>query len=553
MMRRSGTVNIMLKVLLKKQFTELLAGLFRNRRTGKMRSKGAIAGYVILLVFAGISLMFSFGALYFLLGLSTLRGGNLFGSMDETASYPGLYFAFTGVVAAIIGLIGGMFSTYTILYCPKDNELLLSMPIKPVTILAARMVSVYILIILYTFTAFLPSIIVYCLLGRFSFGMLFRALVMYVALTFMILAISCALGWLLAIVAAKLGGRKAVTVISLIVSFGTYYFFYFGRQQIMNLITEDPAKADHTFKTVLFPFYAYGRGIADNWLYFLLFIAIAAVLMAMALLLLSRSFISLVTTKKSGRKKVYVARTVNANSASGALFRREIRRFLTDPLYLINNGLGSIMMIIGSVIILVNTRALRSVTADLPPVFGVDLLALAILAGICLFSSLTVISASTISLEGHSLWVLQSFPVRTETILISKAAVHILFAGVPSVILAVCAGIVIDLGWSTVLLALAALAFTALVCCFGLFLEVRNPRLDWTDESIAVKQNLNVLFAMLGGFGIAAVLTAASITVCIFLPVLAIPALAFETAVYAGLSILFFRLSVKSWPRLCES
>jgi hypothetical protein len=82
---------------------------------------------------------------------------------------------------------------------------------------------------------------------------------------------------------------------------------------------------------------------------------------------------------------------------------------------------------------------------------------------------------------------------------------------------------------------------------------VRNPRLDWTDESIAVKQNLNVLFAMLGGFGIAAVLTAASITVCIFLPVLAIPALAFETAVYAGLSILFFRLSVKSWPRLCES
>ena len=275
--------------------------------------------------------------------------------------------------------------------------------------------------------------------------------------------------------------------------------------------------------------------------------------LAMALLLLSRSFISLVTTKKSGRKKVYVARTVNANSASGALFRREIRRFLTDPLYLINNGLGSIMMIIGSVIILVNTRALRSVTADLPPVFGVDLLALAILAGICLFSSLTVISASTISLEGHSLWVLQSFPVRTETILISKAAVHILFAGVPSVILAVCAGIVIDLGWSTVLLALAALAFTALVCCFGLFLEVRNPRLDWTDESIAVKQNLNVLFAMLGGFGIAAVLTAASITVCVFLPVLAIPALAFETAVYAGLSILFFRLSVKFWPRLCES
>ncbi len=555
----------MLKVLLKKQFAELMAGLLKNRRTGKMRSGGAIAGYMVLFAFAWISLMFSFGALYFLLGTTTLRGGNLFGSIDETASYPGLYFAFTGIVAAIIGLIGGMFSTYSILYCPKDNELLLSMPIKPVMILAARMMSVYILVILYTFIAFLPSLIVYSLLGRFGFLILIRGLIMYAALTFIILALSCALGWLLAIVASKVGGKKLVTVVSLIVSLGTYYFFYFGRQRIMDLITEDPAKAEHTFKTVLFPFYAYGRGIADSWIYFLIFLGIAAALMAITLFLLSRSFISLVTTKKSRRKKVYVARTVNANSAFGALFRREIRRFLTNPLYLLNNGLGSVIMIVVSVIALVNTGAIRGMLNNIGGTYGNDpavqfsfsnylaFLPLAIVSGICLILSLTPISSSSVSLEGNRLWILQTIPVGVKTILAAKLAVHMLFAGVPVLVLSVSLSIILKLGFTSILLCLASLGVAVLTGTFGLLLEVHNPRLDWTDESIAVKQNLNVLFVMLGGFGVAVLFGLLFIPLCVFFPFLMIPALVIEILVLFGLSMLFFHLSVKLWPRLCES
>lgn len=554
----------MLKILLKKQFAELMAGLFKNRRTGKMRSGGAIAGYLILFGFAGVSLLFAFGALYFLLAMSTLgTGAQIDGVPAAAGSYPGIFFAFTGVVTAIIGLIGGMFSTYSILYCPKDNELLLSMPIKPVTILSARMMSVYILILLYTITAFLPAPVVYFITKGFDFGVLVRSLVMYVSITLVVLALSCALGWLLAIIAAKLGGKKVVTAVSLVVSLGTYYFFYFERERIMNLISSDPEKAEHTFKTALFPFYAYGRGISDSWLYFLIFLGIAAVLMAITLFLLSRSFISLVTTKKSGRKKEYVARTVNANSAFGALFRRELRRFLTDPLYLLNNGLGAIMMIVVSVVVLVNMNAIRMLLNQLsgnasdpiaPFVFAhvMAFIPLSIVSGALFFIALTPISSSSVSIEGNRLWILQTLPVSASTVLMAKLTVHMLFSGIPILILAVSLCIILKLGFTSILLCLAAVSAALLIGTFGLMLEVRNPRLEWTDESVAVKQNLNVLFTMLGGFGAAVVFGVMFIPLCLFFPFMLIPSLVIEVAAFIGLSVLFFRSSLKLWPRLSE-
>ncbi|MBR6007690.1 MAG: hypothetical protein IK056_01260, partial [Clostridia bacterium] len=186
----------MLKILIKKQFDELLAGVFTNKRTGKKRSAGALVGYSLLLAFAAISLMFAFGSLYLLLGM-TMKTGEL-QSGQAFEGWGGVYFAFSGIITAMIGLIGGMFSTYAVLYCPKDNEMLLSMPIKPMYILAARMMSVYILIIAYTFTSFLPALVIYWILNGFSFLVLLTGLVMYIAMTLLILAVSCLLGWLLA-------------------------------------------------------------------------------------------------------------------------------------------------------------------------------------------------------------------------------------------------------------------------------------------------------------------------------------------------------------------
>ena len=44
----------MLKALLKKQFLELNAFYFQDKKTGKIRSKGGTAGFVLLFVFLSV-------------------------------------------------------------------------------------------------------------------------------------------------------------------------------------------------------------------------------------------------------------------------------------------------------------------------------------------------------------------------------------------------------------------------------------------------------------------------------------------------------------------
>ena len=547
----------MLKVLLKKQMNEMLSGLFTDRRTGKRRSGGAIAGFAILLSFSAISMTVAFGALYYLLA-STLAGtGNVSGQALTPETRAGLYFAFTGIITLMLGIIGGMFTTYSILYMPRDNELLLSMPVKPSVILASRMLSVYIMIVVYTVVSYVPAAAVYFFIFGSRAAVLPMSFVMYLAMTALVLALSCILGWLLALIGAKLGGRKVVTVVSILVSGFAYYFFYFGRSRIMELITDDPAKAERIFKTTpLIIFYSYGAGSGGEWLYFLIFAGIAGAVMAAAMLLLSHSFIALVTAKKGRKKKRYVEKAAGVNSARGALFRREVRRFVTDPLYLINNGFGSIMFIVIAVLVFINAGNLRKLTelfgnsaSGQQAAVSSAFIPVALVSVAAMILSLTPISASSVSLEGGRLWIMQTIPVAGSGILLVKLAVHVLFSGVPAVIFTVCAGIVLRLGVATIPAAFAVLAFSALTGSFGLMMETHNPKLNWVDENVAVKQNLNVLFVTLAGFGTVTVF-GALIPVCMFLPAALIPALVFEAAAFAGLSVVFFRAAVKLWETI---
>ena len=536
----------MLKVLLKKQFAEFLAGLSRNRRSGKQRTGGALVLYIILLVFVGISLAASFTMMYSLLAkpLVLLGLGNVL-------------FAFAGVITVMIGLIGGMFVTYGVLYCPKDNESLLAMPIPPRTILIARMLFVWIQILLYTATAALPAIVMVQIYLGFDFGLLLVQLLMYVALTLLVLAISCGLGWLLALISAK-AGKKAVTVVSLVVSLGAYLFFYFGRQRITEMVMNDPVKAGEFFKKWMWPLHAYGCGSMGEWLEALLFAALSAALLGLALWLLARSFISLITAKKSRKAKKYVEKTARANSAYGALARLELRRFLTDPLYLVNNGLGVIFVIIIGVVALVYSRLLRGFVTvikggsgfALIPKYNTYFIVIA-LFGVCLISSMSAISSAAVSLEGNRLWISLTNPVPASHVILSKATPHMLFSGTSVVIAALCACLAGGADLFTTLLApLVALAFTAAGCFFGLFLEAYRPKLDWTDETVAIKNNLNVLFSTLGSWVLLAAAAGVAIPLCIFFPWTILIVLPAALLLFGGLAYLFFRLAVKGWEQL---
>ena len=126
-----------------------------------------------------------------------------------------------------------------------------------------------------------------------------------------------------------------------------------------------------------------------------------------------------------------------------------------------------------------------------------------------------------------------------------------LFSGTSVVIATLCACLAGGADLFTTLLApLVALAFTAAGCFFGLFLEAYRPKLDWTDETVAIKNNLNVLFSTLGSWVLLAAAAGVSIPLCIFFPWTILIVLPAALLLFGGLAYLFFRLAVKGWEKL---
>lgn len=143
----------MLKSLLKKQLMEVNTWLLQNKKTGKRRSNINIAMLIV-----------AYTVLFLCLGMIFFGTGYMLCEPLVFAGLGWLYFSIMGLMAVMLGVFGSVFNTYATLYKAKDNELLLSMPIPPSRILAARLFGVWMWSLIYEAIVFVPALIVYWLI-----------------------------------------------------------------------------------------------------------------------------------------------------------------------------------------------------------------------------------------------------------------------------------------------------------------------------------------------------------------------------------------------------
>ena len=120
------------------------------------------------------------------------------------------------------------------------------------------------------------------------------------------------------------------------------------------------------------------------------------------------------------------------------------------------------------------------------------------------------LTAPSISLEGKSLWIAQSLPVRPQEVLHAKLRLHMLLTVIPELFCSACVCILLRPDLVTgVLCVILPPVFTLSVAAFGLVVNLKKPNLSWQTEAVAVKQSIGILITILGGWAIAAVLGAA--------------------------------------------
>ena len=486
----------MLKALLKKQFLELNAFYFQNKKTGKNRSKAGTIGFIILYIVLFVYLAFMF----FMLAQS-LAGALI------PMGYGWLYYALMGLVALAFGVFGSVFNTYAGLYHAKDNELLLAMPIPPRRILLVRMLGVYAMGMLYTCILMVPTIVA-GQLNAPGVWPLISQILLTILLGLVVLALTCFLGWIVALIAARLKNKSFITVILSLALIALYYVIYFRVNTVIRHITEHAEQLDSGMRR-LYPIYAFGRAAEGDALSLLAFAAIALALCALCVWIMSRSFIRIVTMNRGdgAKKKDYHTQTVQkAAGAPAALLRREFKRFTASPTYMLNCGLGLVLLLAAAVAALIKADAVRGAVERIAQTMpGVTPALPVFLCGaVILMAALNPISAPSISLEGKTIWILQSLPVNASDVLTAKLRMHLYLCAGPTILCAAALAFVLRLDFSVaVYAALLSLLATMLFGSLGLALNLLRPNLSWTNETVPIKQSMPVVVVIFGGWFVA--------------------------------------------------
>lgn len=479
-------------ILLKKQLYEINRSLFVDQKTNKRRSTVAIIFFVAIM--AVIPLFFA--ALFLLLALMMCKP-------FAAAGLGWFYFAIMSGAAILLGVFGSVFNTYASVYLAKDNDLLLSLPIPVKDVLIARLLGVLTMSFYYSAPATITSAVVYMVLGLPSALGIIGSLLLVPLVPLIVFMLSCGLGYIVAKISQKLKNKGFLSALITLAFIGVYYLFYFKANELIRQIVANGETVASGVKVFAYPLYAMGKVGEGNPIAIVCFTTAVLILLRLVWLLLSKSFLKIVTNGGKTKKVVFNGKISKQCSPEKAFFKKELRRYLSSANYLLNTSLGSVIMLIVSVAVLVYSQTIRN---SIIPSGGVNtsiharFLSVAALGATMALSSYNFISAPSISLEGKNLWIIKSLPISPKTAFFAKSALHFAITAPFTFLTAVTFSYAFGLSpLSAIICVLAAISFTLLCGMSGVIINLAFPNVKWTNETIAVKRGLSVLFSMLGG------------------------------------------------------
>lgn len=482
----------MLKALIKIQFLGFLNMFFRKNKSPKNNKIWGMA--VILAIIYGLIAFYSFSFFN-----STIR--ELSGTENYWVCFA-LYFLFSFLLMTV----GNLFMTKSILIEAKDNDLLLSLPIPAKYILVSRLSVLLAFNCYYGFAVGLPVVVCYAISGSPMATGLAGLIISLIVLPIFSLALTSVFAYVISIASRKLKHKSAVSIILSLAFLGAYLALCFKIGRFTDVVNNSQLIADALSKFL--PLKWFGQSVAQpNILYTLAFNAVFLLFSAFVAFAISKTFVKTATMKISRTRTRYKSDRIKSHSVGYALFAREFKHLISSTTYFMNSCIGSILTLALSVFVFIQSfipqGMLNSLISGLASKIGFDvtplLSAFAIAISVTMLN-LSLITPPSISIEGKSLSILKSLPVKPIQIFRAKILTQLVITILPTLTLScACAVLIKPSVPSGILLFLTPLIYAVFIAVSGLIEGIRHPVLDWTVEAVAVKTGFAVVFTMLLG------------------------------------------------------
>ena len=219
--------------------------------------------------------------------------------------------------------------------------------------------------------------------------------------------------------------------------------------------------------------------------------------------------------KGNGNKKVGVAKTTEktyrVRTQLSGLIHKEMKRFFSSPVFMVNAGFGMVLMIAVTFALSINfdgmiNSMMQGMETEIPiPIGEIKNMMPKVFYGFVIFiSCMTSMTSSMISLEGKSFNITKSLPVETEKILLSK----VLTSNILSIPIFLICDVIFFIAFKVaiidiVFILLASIVMPTLTALIGILMNLKYPKMNATSDTEVVKQSMSSMLSVFMGMFVA--------------------------------------------------
>ena len=488
----------------------------KNLQTAMKEKRGKTVGMIIAVLFL---IVYLGGFLIFVeqKALDVLTDPELAIADDM----PSLLVTLAVALITVGTLVMAFFFILSSLYLGRDAAYIAALPVKPRTVLSAKLTQVWVSETLIDAVILLPACIQYGLRVGQDAGFYLRMVIVWLVISMLPIAIVSFVSALLIRVSALWKHREIMATVGGIAFFIVYMLLMMNLGQVTGDAAEGGDMLPSFFlnnsqridsMTGMFPPARWAvKGMLGDWGQLALYVALSLAAVALTVWLLGYVYrkLSLLQTEtpvtkraKAGRKDAF-----RESSAFRANVKREFLQILRVPSYAMNILPISLMPLVFTVMMAViigrssgeGGESLETLFNQIPraAIMGILTALMAYMGG------MNPALSTAVSREGRGHDFLIGLPVSPWTLIRSKFTVGF-GLGLFGILAATIALMVIFP--SAALEAAMAFVLCALFCyanaAMALIRDVKHPKLTWVTEQEAVKQNFGVVISMLLSWGI---------------------------------------------------
>ena len=413
---------------------------------------------------------------------------------------------------SIMTFIEGIYKTGSLIFNCRDDQLLLSLPIKRSTVLFIRIFKFYIFELLFNSLFLLPIMIAYIRWGtNISWSYYLVCFIMLLMLPIIPIILSCIFGFISSSLSSRFKYKNAMQIIISMFFLMVILYISFNMDNIFNYIAKHANSINDLIIKIYYPAGIFAKLVTEfNYKDLLLFIFINIFISIIAIFILSKVYfkinsrIKIVATNKNNKKIEEL--TFKSNSQTKSLIKKEINTFFKTPVFIINAGFSLVLFIVATIIITIKYNNVISYLETSAIDFGISTnlinnnISILIFVLISFTAYMTSITNSVISLEGKNINILKSLPIKTKTILLSKIYSSLVITTpvllIGDIILFIRFKIKII---EAILLLILSILIPLVSHFIGIIINLKYPKLEWESTTEVVKQSTSSFIAVMIG------------------------------------------------------